>query len=204
MPDLRLLTRFVAAAALSWGCQSGEPSAKPSSAARAPEPSVVLSNPEPSVALPRPVSPKLAAAEPSREERPTLAPGERKIFGDALTESALTPLVDVIAKPAQYADKTVLVEGSVRRACSRRGCWMELATSEQGPACRVTFKDYGFFVPLDSAGAQARVQAVVEKATLRPRDVRHHEREGAQFPNKNPDGSADETRLVASGVELWR
>ena len=28
--------------------------------------------------------------------------------------------------------------------------------------------------------------------------------EGGQFPHKNPDGSVDELRLVATGVELWR
>lgn len=204
MPEFRLSPGFIAAAALVLSCQAGEPSAGAGPAARAPQPAEAKPNPGAVEQLPRPVNPAAVVAEPSREERPTLAVGERKTFGDALTERALTPLADVIAKPGLYEDKTVLVEGSVRRACSRRGCWMELAPSEQGPACRVTFKDYGFFVPLDSAGAQARVQAVVQKATLRPRDVRHHEREGAQFPNKNPDGSADETRLVASGVELWR
>ena len=115
-----------------------------------------------------------------------------------------TDLAKVLAAPGRFAEQTVLVEGLVRRNCTRRGCWMELATGETGPACRVTFKDYGFFVPLDSAGSNARVQAVVKQATLAPGEVAHHEREGAQFPSKNPDGSASETRLVASGVELWR
>jgi hypothetical protein len=80
---------------------------------------------------------------------------------------------------------------------------MELAPEQSGPGCRVTFRDYGFFVPTDSAGAQARLAAVVKLETLEPNQVRHHEREGATFANKNADGSADEIRLVASGVELW-
>jgi hypothetical protein len=80
---------------------------------------------------------------------------------------------------------------------------MELASGETGPACRVTFQDYGFFVPTDAAGSQARLEATVKLETLSPNQVRHHEREGASFPNKNPDGSADEVRLVATGVELW-
>jgi hypothetical protein len=124
-------------------------------------------------------------------------------FGAPIEHKELTPLASVISESKKFADRTVEVEGLVRRACSRKGCWMELATGETGPACRVTFQDYGFFVPTDSAGSQARLEAVVKLETLPPNQVRHHESEGATFAHKNPDGSADEVRLVASGVELW-
>ena len=83
---------------------------------------------------------------------------------------------------------------------------MELAESprEGTPGCRVTFKNYGFFVPTDSAGSQARVQGQVEVDTLPAAAVRHYEEEGAVFAGKQPDGTAKEVRLVATGVELWR
>jgi hypothetical protein len=81
---------------------------------------------------------------------------------------------------------------------------MELAESAEASAtaCRVTFKDYGFFVPTDSAGADARVQAVVQIETVKAATVEHLESEGARFANKNPDGTADEVRLIATAVEL--
>jgi hypothetical protein len=72
------------------------------------------------------------------------------------------------------------------------------------PGCRVTFKDYGFFVPTDSAGSEVKVQGTFAVDTLPPERVAHLETEGGQFPHKNPDGSANELKLVASGVELWR
>jgi hypothetical protein len=83
---------------------------------------------------------------------------------------------------------------------------MELAesTQEGTPGCRVTFKNYGFFVPTNSAGSRARVQGQVEVETLPAASVRHYEEEGAVFAGKQPDGTAREVRLVASGVELWR
>lgn len=83
---------------------------------------------------------------------------------------------------------------------------MELSTSKQSdaPGCRVTFKDYAFFVPTDSAGSSARVEATVEVADLEPQYVAHMEHEGARFVSKRTDGSAQEVRLVATGVELWR
>jgi hypothetical protein len=68
----------------------------------------------------------------------------------------------------------------------------------------VTFKDYGFFVPLDSSGARARVQGIVEVKTVAPGEVQHLEAEGARFAGKQTDGSARELRIVATGVELTR
>jgi len=128
-------------------------------------------------------------------------------FGAAVPAAAPAESVkNVLQQPEQFAGKDVVVEGHVRRACTRKGCWMELSTGAepQLPGCRVSFKDYGFFVPTDSAGSTARVEAKVELSQLDPRHVAHMESEGATFANKQADGSAREVRLVATGVELWR
>ncbi len=116
------------------------------------------------------------------------------------------PPPDVLNTPDKSAERTVTVEGEVRRACTRKGCWMELAEAPDAaaPGCRVTFKDYGFFVPTDSAGSKARVEAKVESKLVKPELVAHLESEGAKFADKLADGSAHEVRLVATGVEMWR
>ncbi len=143
-------------------------------------------------------------AAPASAVSPTSS--EPQKFGEAITLGVRQELAQVLSSPQSYAGKTVLVEGHVRRACSRKGCWMELAESAdpKAPGCRVTFKDYGFFVPTDSAGSSARVQANVELSTIKARQVEHLEQEGATFASKQEDGSAQEVRLVASGVELRR
>ena len=68
----------------------------------------------------------------------------------------------------------------------------------------MSFKDYGFFVPTDSAGARARVHGIVEVTTVKAGHVKHLEEEGATFSNKAADGTAQEVSLVATGVELRR
>lgn len=130
----------------------------------------------------------------------------RKAFGAPLVGATAVALADVLKSPDKFADQSVLVEGEVRRACTRKGCWMELSEAQDpaAPGCRVTFKDYGFFVPTDSAGSKARVEAKVESKLLKPALVTHLEEEGAKFADKAADGSAHEVRLVATGVELWR
>jgi len=148
----------------------------------------------------------LLAACNTRPKPPTVttAPDGKKVYGQPLAPAAPITVAALLARPETGGPITV--EGSVRKACTRKGCWMELAESprEGTPGCRVTFKNYGFFVPTDSAGAHARVQGVVEVDTLEASAVRHYEEEGAVFAGKQPDGTAKEVRLVASGVELWR
>ncbi len=153
------------------------------------------------------------AAEPTEPEPAQATPAAsvaapaRKVYGAPLTPGRPTEsLAAVLKQPEAFADRAILVEGDVRSACTRKGCWMELSDGEQGatPGCRVTFKDYGFFVPVDSAGSRARVEARVESKVLAPATVTHMEEEGATFASKEADGSAREVRLVATGVEMWR
>lgn len=147
---------------------------------------------------------KAPAAREASSEATTPSPG-RSSYGAPLTQQPTTELDTLLASPEQYTGKTVLVEGRVRRACSNKGCWLEIAKDPTaGPACRVTFKDYGFFVPTDSAGALARVQGTVEIAQVKRSHVEHLEGEGATFERKNDDGTATEVRIVATGVELSR
>ena len=76
-----------------------------------------------------------------------------------------------------------------------------ISSSDKSPSVRVTFKDYGFFVPLDSAGSTAKVEGVVKVAMLDDAKAKHLEAEGASVP-KGKDGKYREVQLVAVGVEL--
>jgi len=150
-----------------------------------------------------PAEPAAKAPEPAGSE---MAGASHKRFGDAIVPGQSLALASVLSTPDEFAKKTVTVEAKVRRNCTRRGCWMVLSQGLDPalPGCRVTFKDYGFFVPLDSAGSNAKVQGTVEVTRVGPDEVAHLESEGAHFAAKQPDGTAREVRLVASGVELWR
>jgi hypothetical protein len=148
-------------------------------------------------------APAAAAAAPAPSGS---AAASAKVYGAPLGDQPRAALADVLKSPDRFAGQRVTVEGAVRAACTRKGCWMELSegTEPSSPGCRVTFKDYGFFVPTDSAGSHARVDALVETKDIKPEMVAHLESEGARFAEKSADGSAREVRLVATGVEMWR
>jgi len=132
------------------------------------------------------------------------SPVAAKSYGEALPPGTAHDLGQVLADPSAYADLDITVEGVVRQVCQRRGCWLELATAsdDAAPGCRVTSKGHAFFVPTDSAGSHARVRGRALVEIIPAAQVAHMEEEGGKFARKEPDGSARELRIVASGVEL--
>jgi hypothetical protein len=121
--------------------------------------------------------------------------------GSALSKQAPVSIEKVLASPEQYKSKSVMVEGVIDKACTQKGCWMQLVPAKGKPGMRVTFKDYGFFVPLNSAGMKAKAEGVTVVKKLSKGEVDHLSAEGATF-QRNADGTANEVSFVASGVEL--
>jgi hypothetical protein len=121
-------------------------------------------------------------------------------FGAPLGDAPKVALANLVKDSAAWAGKTVKTEGTVSTVCQQKGCWMVLKTGEA--SVRVTFKDYGFFVPKDSAGATAVLEGVFNVKTVPEATAKHYAEE---TPDGRPDaikGDQKELSLVASGVEM--
>ena len=124
--------------------------------------------------------------------------GEVVTRGAAISpEAKAIPLAQLLEQPEAYTKDPVVVEGVIAAACTRKGCWMQLG------GLRVTFKDYGFFIPLDAKGMKARAEGVAVVKTLSKAEADHLEEEGAKLTRRE-DGTALEVSFVANGVELIR
>jgi len=136
---------------------------------------------------------------------PLLFAGEASVVlrGQPVSDRAAVTVGEVMSHPDKYAKEAVVLEGVIDASCERKGCWMQLAAEKDGPRLRVTFKDYGFFIPLDARGMKARAEGVVSVRTLTKEEAEHLESEGAKL-NRYEDGTAREISFVASGVELRR
>ncbi len=121
--------------------------------------------------------------------------------GAAIGDSPVVSLADAARNADAYADRSVILEGQVVKACQNKGCWLELVPDGAERGVRVTFKDYGFFVPKDSAGHAARLEGTFESNVFSKADADHLIAEGVAL-TRNPDGTATELSFVAAGVEL--
>ena len=121
--------------------------------------------------------------------------------GAPLGDSPVVNVSDVLRDVDAYVGATVTLEGSVEKVCHVKGCWMELVPADRSAGIRVTFKNYGFFVPTDSTGYRARLEGMFETNVFSKDDADHLIAEGVDLL-RNPDGSATEVSFVAAGVEL--
>jgi len=143
----------------------------------------------------------------NEQNRPVeLKKGETITRGVALADGVKKAKVEkALAKPADFADKTVEVQGVIVRSCKTEGCWMEMADKEGGKSVRVTFGDHAFFIPLNSAGMKVRVQGKFKTKVLPKEHVDHLiNDDGAKFDNRNPDGTVTEVSFDATGVVLTK
>jgi len=123
--------------------------------------------------------------------------------GAAFTVDATTELASIVKEPNTFAGKTLKTTGKVARCCTKKGCWMELQPEAGDKGVRVTFKDYGFFVPLDAGGASATVEGQLTIRTLDKATADHLKEEGARI-EENEKGEVVEIAMVASAVELTK
>lgn len=65
------------------------------------------------------------------------------------------------------------IKGTITDVCQVKGCWMKVNLADEKEVF-VKFKDYGFFVPTDSAGKEVAMngQAFVEEISVE--DQRHY------------------------------
>jgi len=112
-----------------------------------------------------------------------------------LEEKALT-LSDALAE--SNLDKFIKVQAKVAKVCMNKGCWMTLTDGKN--EVRVTFKDYGFFVPKEILEKEAIVEGKISSYTMSAEEAEHF----AKDEGKSAEGSAPkkEYRMVAESVSL--
>ena len=100
------------------------------------------------------------ANDAMRLSEPVATTDTTETFGSALDESA--PLVELADVGAATVGKTVRIESRVSQVCQKKGCFFIAIDGDT--TVRVSFKDYGFFVPTDISGKRVTfVGEVVEK-----------------------------------------
>lgn len=94
----------------------------------------------------------------------------------------------------------VYISGIINDVCQKKGCW--LVISDGTSQMRVTFKDYGFFVPTDSQNRQVTIRGVVSVEEIEEDLAKHYAEESKGEDPDEISGPQRVTTMVATGVMI--
>ncbi len=105
------------------------------------------------------------------------SPAEKQMawesFGAEITPLKATPVSEVIDLFELDVESKFKISGELKEVCASKGCWT-IIEADDGRLVRVTFKDYGFFLPLDAAGRTVIAEGVGFKKVTSVDDLRHY------------------------------
>ena len=94
-------------------------------------------------------------------------------YGDIIAEEEVIPaaeLVTLVQEKGTYKGK---ISGEIKEVCTKKGCWFAMELSN-GESMRVTFKDYGFFIPTNSQGFPIVMEGVATFSETDVETLRHY------------------------------
>ncbi len=137
------------------------------------------------------------SAEVTRLSDPTMTCDAFEVFGAPL-DSTLPgqSLKDLLAQGPEVEGKEVRVTTRVAKICQKKGCFF---IAQEGAAqARVTFADYGFFLPTDTGGKTVTLVGTLKANTLTAEQAAHYAQDLGEDPV--PDGPVTEHQIVATSV----
>lgn len=97
-----------------------------------------------------------------------------------------------------------IIKTTVTEVCPKKGCWMKVKGAIANEDLRVTFKDYGFFVPTELIGKEIALQGRYIQHTESVEEQKHLLKD-AKRPQAEIDAiTAPKTsyRFVSTGVKV--
>jgi hypothetical protein len=122
-------------------------------------------------------------------------------FGADFEPSQPKPVSDLPSLLSQTDSVEAVFEGKIAEVCQKKGCWMTLDMGN-GQVVRVTFKDYGFFVPKNAGGRKAILKGVASKEIISVEMLKHYAQDRGASKEEIEAIREPETEwsIVAEGV----
>lgn len=96
--------------------------------------------------------------------------------GAPITTAEITDLSELMAKPADYLGKTLVIEGHVNGRCEGSGCWVSIATNDSGKVFYVKSADESFVFPEKCMDHDIRVQGVLKVLDKEKAEAHEHKK----------------------------
>lgn len=110
---------------------------------------------------------------------------------------------DAQAMPQAFTEDEIIIKTNVTEVCPKKGCWMKIKGNAPSEELRVTFKDYGFFVPTNLVGKEVALKGRYVKH-VETVDEQKHLLKDAKRPQAEIEAVTkpkETLRFVATGVK---
>ncbi len=141
-----------------------------------------------------------------RLSEPVTVTDDYEEFGGVVEapESAVT-LAELVSRADDYVGRPVTVTTQVAKVCRKKGCFF---IAREGDAlARITFKDYGFFIPTDTGGKKVTLNGTLERREITERQARHYREDLGEAAGTDPataPKAGSEYHIVATAVRIPR
>lgn len=125
-------------------------------------------------------------------------------YGAAVTEANALPAAGLTEAVAGKDSVQTTVAAEVVESCQAKGCWMDVKLADNS-TMKVTFRDYGFFVPVeDLKGRQVVFTGTAKREVISVEDQRHYAKDAGKSESEIAAITApkEELRFIADGVIL--
>lgn len=108
-------------------------------------------------------------------------------------------LAELIADNEKYHDSEVLLSTRIAKVCQKKGCFF--IAQEGAESVRITFANYGFFIPTDSGGKRVLLAGIFTREPVSQQKAEHFAKDlGETVPATVP---AYEYIFVATGIRIY-
>jgi hypothetical protein len=122
-------------------------------------------------------------------------------FGKKISSKPALAATELPKKMDNKETMNARVMGTVESVCQAKGCWMNVKL-DNGETMRVTFRDYGFFVPKDITGKTVVFEGDAQNKIIPVAELRHYAQDAGKSPAEvaNITHPKQELTFVADGV----
>lgn len=154
----------------------------------------------------------MACAQPQTNEEVTetvsevvedTTAAETNIFGEEINADGAVTVEQLLVMMTESDSVNVKVMATATDVCAKKGCWMKVALPDSSEM-RITFKDYGFFVPKDITGKQIVFEGYAKRDITSIDDLRHFAEDAGKTPEEIAEITEAEEAIVfeATGVMI--